>query len=71
VGAGDTDGVAADGYQTAASFQVAASTDTTLATGAGLANAHVYTVTYGANISGITPAGSYTGSTDFTVYGDF
>ncbi len=67
----DSLGSADSNYGTASSYMVVPSVDTLLASASGTAQSHAYTVTYGVDISALTPSGSYTGTVDYLVYGAF
>lgn len=67
----DSTGTAAANYNTASSYMVVPSVDTQLASASGTAQDHAYTVTYGVDISALTPSGTYTGTVDYLVYGAF
>lgn len=69
----DSTGAPTSNYDTSGSYMVVIDPDvlTTLALASGTADTHAYTVTYGADISGVTPSGSYTGTVDYLVYGEF
>lgn len=67
----DSTGAPTSNYDTSGSYMVVPDVLTTLALASGTADTHAYTVTYGADISGVTPSGNYTGTVDYLVYGEF
>lgn len=67
----DSTATASSNYDTASSYMVVPGVETMLASASGTAQNHAYTVTYGVDIGALTPAGMYTGTVDYLVYGAF
>jgi len=67
----DSTGSATSNYNTGGSYMLVPSVENSLGFATGTAQDHAYTVTYGVDISSLTPAGSYTGTVDYIVYGAF
>lgn len=68
----DATGAAGSAYDESGKYMAGtANTDTLFGSASGTASSHAYTVTYGVDIDATTPAGTYTGTVDYLVFGSF